>query len=53
VPDHPDIHNVKGSGLGLHYVKQIIEKHQGKVQVRSELGKGSNFIIDIPAYHEI
>jgi signal transduction histidine kinase len=53
VPDHPDIHNVKGSGLGLHYVRQIIEKHQGKVQVQSEVGKGSNFIIDLPAYHDV
>jgi signal transduction histidine kinase len=53
VPEHPDIHNVNGSGLGLYYVRQIIEKHCGKIQLRSEAGKGSNFTIDLPAYHEI
>jgi signal transduction histidine kinase len=53
VPDHPDIHNVKGSGLGLYYVRQIIEKHGGHIQLRSETGKGSNFKIDLPAYHEV
>jgi signal transduction histidine kinase len=53
VPDNPDIHNVKGSGLGLHYVKQIIGQHGGKVEVHSEPGKCSKFIIELPAYHEI
>lgn len=53
VPDHLDIHNVRGSGLGLYYVRQIIEKHGGKIQLRSEAGKGSNFTIDLPAYHEV
>jgi signal transduction histidine kinase len=53
VPDHSDVHNVKGSGLGLHYVSQIIGKHGGRIQLHSETGKGSNFIIDLPAYHEV
>jgi len=53
VPDHPDVHEVKGSGLGLHYVRQIIEQHGGSIKLRSEPGKGSEFIIDLPAYHEI
>jgi signal transduction histidine kinase len=53
VPDHPDVHNVKGCGLGLHYVKQIVEQHGGSITLRSPLGTGSNFIINLPAYHEI
>ena len=52
ISDNPDIHNVKGSGLGLYYVKQIIEQHGGSIQVQSEMEKGTNFIIELPAYHE-
>jgi signal transduction histidine kinase len=39
---------VKGSGLGLTLVKQIVEAHHGKVYVESELGKGSMFTVRIP-----
>jgi len=43
-----NVHNVKGYGLGLTYVKAIIEKHKGQVIVNSELGKGSIFEIRLP-----
>ena len=43
-----NVHDVKGHGLGLAYVKEIIDNHQGKVFVESEKGKGSVFTIILP-----
>ncbi len=43
-----DRHNIKGYGLGLSYVNHIVKKHMGFVEVKSEFGKGSNFIAHIP-----
>jgi two-component system phosphate regulon sensor histidine kinase PhoR len=43
-----DVHNVKGFGIGLSYVKQIVRAHNWLLELDSELGKGSTFKITIP-----
>ena len=43
-----DVHDVKGFGLGLSYVKKLVQTHKWKINTSSELGRGCTFTLEIP-----
>ncbi len=43
-----DVHNVKGFGLGLYYVKEIINGHNGQITLKSKIGNGTTFLLKLP-----
>ncbi|MDR2423272.1 MAG: HAMP domain-containing histidine kinase [Prevotellaceae bacterium] len=47
-----DVHNVKGFGLGLNYVKKIVELSGGTVNIESEVNRGTTFYLSLPLYNK-
>jgi two-component system phosphate regulon sensor histidine kinase PhoR len=45
-----DVHNVKGLGLGLYFVKKVIDENKGTIHLKSITGIGSEFVIQLPAH---
>lgn len=48
-----NLHPIKGFGLGLYYARQVVASYGGRLSVRSELGRGSEFTIWLPAERQL
>ncbi len=48
-----DVHNIKGHGLGLSYVANVVRKHGGSIDLSSEPGEGSRFVVHLPRTHHL